>query len=106
MSDPNAQLILDSGQKPFPQTGSWNMLDLAKLPFKATVGILSRYSAARVNPYTVLVGEVLGQNFQLTANGRKNLERAVENLKVVGSLGNTLEFGFGIEDVVRTMAKM
>jgi hypothetical protein len=106
MSDPNAQLILGSGQKPFPQTGSWNMLDLSKLPVQATLGILSRYSAARVSPYTALVGEVLGQNFQLTAKGRKNLEKAVENLKVVGSLGNTLEFGFGIEDVVRSMVKI
>lgn len=81
------------------------MLDLAKLPVQATLGILSRYSAARVNPYTALVGEVLCQSFQLTATGRKNLEKAVGSLKVVGSLGDTLEFGFGMEDVVRTMAK-
>lgn len=81
------------------------MLDLSKLPVQATLGILSRYSAARVNPYTALVGEVLCQSFQLTATGRKNLEKAVGSLKVVGSLGDTLEFGFGMEDVVRTMAK-
>jgi hypothetical protein len=105
MSDTNAQLLLNSGQKPFPQTGSWNMLDLAKLPVQATLGILSRYSAARVNPYTALVGEVLCQNFQLTTTGRKNLEKAVGSLKVVGSLDDTLEFGFGMEDVVRTMVK-
>ena len=81
------------------------MLDLSKLPVQATLGSLSRYSAARVNPYTALVGEVLCQNFRLTAAGRKNLETAISSLKVVGSLGDTLEFGFGIEDVVRTMAK-
>ena len=81
------------------------MLDLSKLPVQATLGILSRYSAARVNPYTALVSEILCQSFQLTATGRKNLEKAVGSLKVVGSLGNTLEFGFGVEDVVRKMAK-
>src|SRR5579862_3304992 len=105
MSDPSAQLVLNSGQRLFPQTGSWNMLDLSKLPVQATLGVLSRYSAARVNPYTAMVGEVLCQNFQLTATGRKNLEKAVGSLKVVGGLGNTLEFGFGMEDVVRAMAK-
>jgi hypothetical protein len=93
------------GQKAFPQSGSWNMLDLSKLPVQATLGVLSRYSAARVNPYTALVGEVLCHNFQLTTKGRRNLEVAVNELKVVGSLGDTLEFGFGIEDVVRSMAK-
>ena len=81
------------------------MLDLSKLPVQATLGILSRYSAARVNPYTALIGEVLCQSFQLTATGRNKLETAIGNLKVVGSLGSALEFGFGIEDVVRTMAK-
>jgi hypothetical protein len=105
MVDPNAELVLNSGQRPFPQTGSWSMLDLAKLPVQATLGILSRYSAARIDPCTALVGEVLCQNFQLNAIGRQNLETAVGSLKVVGSLGDTLEFGFGVEDVVRTMAK-
>jgi hypothetical protein len=81
------------------------MLDLSKLPVQATFGVLSRYSAARVNPYTAMVGEVLCQNFQLTATGRQNLEKAVGSLKVVGGLGNTLEFGFGMEDVIRAMAK-
>jgi len=81
------------------------MLDLSKLPVQATLGVLSRYSAARVNPYTALVGEVLCHNFQLTRKGRRNIEAVVNSLKVVGSLGDTLEFGFGIEDVVRSMAK-
>jgi hypothetical protein len=106
-SRPNPQLELTSGSGPasFPQTGSWNMLDLAKLPIQVTLEALSRYSAARVNPYTALVGEVLCQNFQLSVLGRSNLEQAINNLKVVGSLGNTLEFGFGIVDVIRSMAK-
>jgi hypothetical protein len=34
-----------------------------------------------------------------------DIERAINELKVVGTLGDTLEFGFGIEDVVRLMAK-
>jgi hypothetical protein len=34
-----------------------------------------------------------------------DIERAINELKVVGTLGDTLEFGFGIQDVVRLMAK-
>lgn len=105
MADPNQELVLNSGQRAFPQTGSWSMLDLAKLPVQTTLGILSRYSSARIDPYTALVGEVLCQNFQLNAVGRHNLGAAVGSLKVIGSLGNILEFGFGVEDAVRTMAK-
>ncbi|OCL14997.1 hypothetical protein AOQ84DRAFT_279874, partial [Glonium stellatum] len=80
------------------------MLDLSKLPVEATIGILSRYSAGRVNPYTAVVGEAMCSKFQLAMKGRRNLELAVNSLKVVGSIGNTLEFGFGIEDVIRSMA--
>src|SRR6186713_2549605 len=102
MAEHPAMLSLSSlpNQPPFPQTGSWNMMELSKLPVQATLGALSRYSAARVNPYTALVGEVLCYNFQLTAQGRKNIEVAVTSLQVVGSVGDALEFGFGIEDVV------
>ncbi|KAF8854431.1 hypothetical protein BDZ45DRAFT_676977 [Acephala macrosclerotiorum] len=104
-SGPSMTLGTSTGQNSFPQTGAWNMLDLSKLPVQATLGVLSRYSAARVNPYTALVGEVLCHNFQLTTKGRRNVEAVVKSLKVVGSLGDTLEFGFGIEDVVRSMVK-
>ena len=98
-------LSAGSQQRPFPQTGSWNMLDIAKLPVQASIGVLSRYAAGRVNPYTVLVCEALCGGFQLTQKGRQNIERAVTSLTAVGTLGATLEFGFGIEDLVRSMAK-
>lgn len=76
------------------------MLDLAKIQVQATLGMLSRYSGLRVDPYTALVGEVMCQNFQY-----RNIETAVNTLKVVGCLSNMLDFGFGIEDIVRSMAK-
>lgn len=89
----------------FPQSGSWSMVDIAKLPVQASIGILSRYAAGRVNPYTVLVCEALCNGFQLTARGRANIETAVASLTTVGAVGATLEFGFGVEDLIRSMAK-
>src|SRR5437762_13177864 len=85
-SGPSLNLSTGSFQNSFPQTGAWNMLDLSKLPVQATLGVLSRYSAVRVNPYTALVGEVLCHNFQLTAKGRRNIKGVVNSLKVVGSV--------------------
>jgi hypothetical protein len=88
----------------FPQTGSWNMIDLAKTPITATVGVLSRYCAGRVNPYTAVVGQALCANFQLTQKGRNNVEEALLSLNAVGSLGDALYFGLGVQDLVRSLA--
>lgn len=81
------------------------MLDFARLPVEATVGVVSRYMAARVNPYTVIVGQALAHPFQLPLSGQENVTNAIGSLKVVGTLGKTLEIGFGIDDVVRSRAK-
>lgn len=81
------------------------MVDLAKLPVQASIGTLSRYMAGRVNPYTVLVCENLCRAFVLTAQGRANINAAVASLTTVGAVGATLEFGFGVEDLIRSMAK-
>jgi hypothetical protein len=89
----------------FTQTGSWNMVDLSAAPIKGTLSALSRYSAARVNPYVATMGQIICSKFQLSVHGRHNIDDAVQKLKVVGTLGKTLEIGFAIEDIVRMMAK-
>jgi hypothetical protein len=81
------------------------MLDIAKLPVEHAVAMLSRYAAGRVNPYTVLVGEAMGLTFRMGRQGRLNLETALSKLPTVSTYGNTLEIGFGVEDVTRMMAK-
>ncbi|CAF9914427.1 MAG: hypothetical protein GOMPHAMPRED_008158 [Gomphillus americanus] len=105
MDNPNVGPLSAGSHGSFPQTGSWGMLDLAKLPVQASIGVLSRYAAGRVNPYTVLVCGALCNSFRLTARGRANIETAVDSLKTVGAVGATLEFGFGIEDLIRSMTK-
>jgi hypothetical protein len=108
MADPKPKPIaLDVVQSSntFPQTGSWSMMDLASAPISGTLGALSRYSAARVDPYAALVGEALCTAFRLGSQGRRNIDTAIDKLKVVGTMGKTLEIGFGMEDIVRAMAK-
>jgi len=68
-------------------SSTWNMTDLAKMPMpvNATVGILSRYMAGRVNPYTGVVAEELCRSFELPGKGRKNIETAIASLNSVSS---------------------
>jgi hypothetical protein len=89
----------------FPQTGSWSMVDLLSKPINVTVGILQRYSAGRVDPYTAVVGQAMCSKFQLAAVGRKRLDDALSSLSAVSSLGDVLYFGFGAEDIVRSLSK-
>lgn len=57
---------------------SWN--SLVDTTFSTTIGILSRISAAGVDPYTVVVGQALGSQFRLTRLGRQRINDALERL--------------------------
>ena len=89
----------------FTQTGSWSMLDIAKLTVQLPVGMISRYAAGRVNTHTVLVAEAMGMTFRMGQKGRANMEQAISKLSAVSTLGNSLSIGFGIEDFTRDMVK-
>jgi len=81
------------------------MVDLLSKPINVTVGVLQRYSAGRVDPYTAVVGQAMCSRFRLAAVGRKRLDDALSSLSAVGSLGDVLYFGFGAEDIVRSLSK-
>jgi len=81
------------------------MVDLLSKPINVTVGILQRYSAGRVDPYTAVVGQAICSRFRLAAVGRKHLDDALSSLHAIGSLGDVLYFGFGAEDIVRSLSK-
>ena len=89
----------------FTQTGSWSMLDIAKLTVQLPVGMISKYAAGRVNTHTVLVAEAMGMTFRMGQKGRANMEQAISKLSAVSTLGNSLSIGFGIEDFTRDMVK-
>src|SRR5450432_1263581 len=89
----------------FPQTGSWSMVDLIAKPINVTVGVLQRYSAGRVDPYTAVVGQALCSGFRLGTLGRKRIDDALSSLSAMSSLGDVLYFGFGAENLVRSLAR-
>lgn len=66
--------------------------------------VLSRLSAANVDPYTVEVGKIVASDFQLSARGRNNVSDALAKLHSYRSLGDALWFVFGIRHIVRSIA--
>lgn len=67
------------------------------------VGILSRLSAAGVDPYTLIVGQALAQNLHIPIAGNKSIERALKELKCYAGVQNAFWFGFGIKNIVREL---
>lgn len=88
----------------FPQSGSWNWVGLIDSGVQGAVKILSRYSAAGVDPYTLIIGQIACSNFKLSTRSAMRLQNAIMDLKSMNSIGNFLHFGFGIDSVVRNLA--
>ncbi|KAI9685176.1 MAG: hypothetical protein M1822_004763 [Bathelium mastoideum] len=97
--------LVSSSHKGFSTSGTINWNSLVDTTFNATVGILSRVSAAGVDPYTLVVAQALGSQFQLTKLGHERIITALEKLASFSGIGNALSFGFGIDHLVRVMAK-
>ena len=70
-------------------------------PVQTTLCVLSRYNAARVNPYTAFSRR--SSVPQLSAHDEGIVKAVVNSLMVVGNLGDTLNFGFGIEDAIQSI---
>lgn len=81
------------------------MVDLLSKPLNITIGVLQRYNAGQVDLYTSVVGQAICANFRLGAVGRKRLDEALSSLSTIGSYGDVLCFGFGVEDLVRLLVK-
>ena len=88
----------------FPQSGSWSWVNLIDSGIRGAVKVLSRYSAAGVDQYTVIIGQIVCGNFKLSVRGARRLESAIMELKSMNTIGNMLHFGFGVDSVVRNLA--
>ena len=88
----------------FPQSGTWSWVNLVDVGVQGAVKVLSRYSAAGVDQWSIIIGQLMCSNFRLSARGAKRLESAIMALKSMNSIGNMLHFGFGVDSVVRNLA--
>ncbi|KAK0511453.1 hypothetical protein JMJ35_006026 [Cladonia borealis] len=108
VGDGNYSIIPSSGSRrtdAFTTSGQIDWIKLLKTPFGSSVGILSRMSAAQVDPYTVVGGQKLGNLFHLTSTGRNRILDELSKLQSFKSLGKALWFGVGVNHLVRILAK-
>lgn len=88
----------------FQQQGQVSWSDVGKTTVSASLNVLARYSAANVDPYTVLVGQGMAGSFAFGPSGKKRFEQAIIGLLSMRSMGDLVHFGFGINSVVRNLA--
>jgi hypothetical protein len=88
----------------FPQSGSWSWTTLITTGITGAIRVLGRYSAAGVDPYTVIIGQLVCGNFKLTDRSAARLEMAIVSLRTMNTIGDMLHFGFGVDSVVRNLA--
>jgi hypothetical protein len=88
----------------FPQQGSVDWVQLGARTASFTIDILSRLSAANVDPYTLQVGQIIAKQFELSQIGRENVLNALNTLASYSSLGDLVWFGFGAKNIVRVMS--
>ncbi|PMD15478.1 hypothetical protein NA56DRAFT_650176 [Hyaloscypha hepaticicola] len=89
----------------FAQQGTIDWGNLAQATVTASVEVLSRFSGAGVDPYTIVVGQTISSQFRLSRLGLHRLQSALETLPVISGLGDAIWFGFGIKHVVRSLAQ-
>lgn len=98
-------VIGDGSTSSFSQQGTIDWVQLGNCSFSATVSILSRLSAANVDPLTLAVAQAVAGQFKLSRHGKERLREALQSLKCFNSLGDVLWFGFGVKHIVRVLAQ-
>ena len=88
----------------FAQQGTLDWVGLGDKAFEASLNILSRFSGANIDPFTLTVAQAIASQFQLSRDGKNRLKECLQSLKCFASLEDVLWFGFGIKHVIRILA--
>ena len=89
---------------PFQQQGTVDWVKLGKTGVTATVSVLSRLSAANVDPFTISVAQALAGQLKLSTAGVARMNECLHSLEAFVSLDSAMWFGFGHKHVVRLLA--
>lgn len=68
-----------------------------------SVDMVARLAAADVHVHTLFVGQAIARSFQLGRGGKERLGEAIKNLSWMGTMGDIIHFGFGVDSVVRKL---
>lgn len=89
----------DSGAVRFQQQGSVDWTALGSNSLHASVQILSRISAAGIDPFTIVIGQAVCGTLVWRPEGRKRFDQALKSCRGLAGYRNVLWFGFGVKHV-------
>jgi hypothetical protein len=88
----------------FEQQGTVDWVSLSKETVGFSVQILSQLARGGVHPYTLVIGQHIGNSFSFSAAGRRNFTKALQELKYFKGFDDIIRFGFGIECLPRLLS--
>lgn len=88
-----------SGAVNFQQQGSVDWTALSSNSLHASVQILSRISAAGIDPFTIVMGQAVCGSLVWGTEGRKRFDQALQKCRGLAGYRNVLWFGFGVKHV-------
>ena len=87
----------------FEQQGTLDWVSLSKETVGFSIQVLSRLAQGGVHPYTLVIGQHIGNHFKLSSIGRKNFTNAIQGLKYFNGFDDILRFGFGVDCLPRLL---
>ena len=93
----------DSGAVSFQQQGTVDWSALGSNSLHASVAILSRISAAGIDPFTIVMGQAVCGALVWGAEGRNRFDQALAKCRGLAGYRNVLWFGFGVKHVASVL---
>ena len=87
----------------FQQQGQVDWTRLGADSVNASIQILSRISAAGIDPFTIVMGRAIGGSLLWRDEGRKRFDEALQSCSGLASYQNVLWFGFGVKHIAKVL---
>ncbi|PGH03636.1 hypothetical protein AJ80_08657 [Polytolypa hystricis UAMH7299] len=100
-----AGALIPANTSNFSQQGSVDWVQLSRSSLTMSVEVLARLSRAGVESITIAMCQALCSQFHIPADTQQRINLAISKLGVKSSYNNVLYFGFGVKNIVRSLAE-
>ena len=83
----------------FQQQGQVDWTNLSTNSLNASIQVLSRISAAGIDPFTIVIGQAIGGSLLWRDPRRRRFDEALQQCHGLASYRNILWFGFGVKHI-------
>lgn len=87
----------------FQQQGQVDWTNLGSSSISASIHILSRISAAGIDPFTIVMGQAIGGSLLWRDEGRERFDKALQSCQGLAGYRNVLWFGFGVKHIAHVL---